>query len=77
MDQKGREEARHFWQEVDRGGKAPPLPTAAELFATQSTGINFSQYDKIPVTRGKVGADAVPPLARFADVARPARRDLG
>jgi hypothetical protein len=69
IEAKTAEEARYFWACADRGGDAPPRPAAATLFAAQSTGINFAQYESIPVTRGRVSAAAVPPLRVFADVA--------
>ena len=69
MEQKAGAEASYFWQCVDRGGDAPPRPSAAQLFGSQSTGINFAQYDAIPVSRGRVAASAVPPLASYGDVA--------
>ncbi|KAH8057284.1 helicase [Aureococcus anophagefferens] len=67
LEQKSKQEAAHFWQCAGRGGDAVPRLGAAELFASQSTGINFSQYEAIPVTRGRVSkADVAPPS--FASV---------
>ena len=62
LEQKSKQEAAHFWQCAGRGGDAVPRLGAAELFASQSTGINFAQYEAIPVTRGKVSEADVAPL---------------
>ena len=74
LEQKSKQEAAHFWQCAGRGGDAVPRLGAAELFASQSTGINFSQYEAIPVTRGKVSEADVAPLPSFA-AARPPLND--
>ena len=70
VDAKAADEAKYFWQCVDRGGAAPPLAGARELFGQQSTGINFAQYEKIPVTRGKgtPSNKEIAPLQSFRDV---------
>ena len=70
VDAKAADEAKYFWQCVDRGGAAPPLAGARELFGQQSTGINFAQYEKIPVTRGKSTPSnkEIAPLQSFRDV---------
>ena len=39
LEQKSRQEAAHFWQCAGRGGDAVPRLGAAELFASQSTGL--------------------------------------
>ena len=70
MEFKAADEAKYFWQMVDRGGNSPPLAGARELFGEQSMGINFAQYDAIPVTRGTTTPkeNEIPPLASFRDV---------
>ena len=70
VDAKAADEAKYFWQCVDRGGAAPPLAGARELFGQQSTGINFAQYERIPVTRGKgtPSNKEIAPLQSFRDV---------
>jgi ATP-dependent RNA helicase DDX3X len=67
-------EAAHFWREVAhwRGRKLPwtPKELSAEeerLFSRQGTaGINFDQYDAIPVERSDAGALVAQPLDGFA-----------
>ena len=68
MEAKAGEEAKYFWDCVGRGGAAPPSVGEAELFGSQSTGINFAQYDAIPVTRGRVAEASVQWCRVFKDI---------
>ena len=68
IEAKQGEEAKHYWQCAARGGELVKQRTLEELYGHQSTGINFAQYDAIPVTRGRVSEKEVGPLRAFADV---------
>ena len=71
-DQKHADEAAYFWQcakAARGGGGAPGKPSAAELFGTQGTsGIDFDQYDRIPVSRSGPDASAIAALDDFAQL---------
>ena len=83
MEEKQNSEASYFWECVQRRGGATftrqrdtSASAAAALFGTQtSSGINFAQYDAIPVTRsggggtaGPVTEVAVPSLTHFSSL---------
>lgn len=82
MDKKLGAEASFFWECVRKGrdgvdfegcsGRPPLLRDASDLFSSQpDSGIEFDQYDAIPVTRGgsaAAGEDRVPIISDFAEV---------
>jgi hypothetical protein len=67
VDEKQNAEAAYFWECVRKGGGRAytrqhdtSASAAAALFGTQSSsGINFAQYDAIPVTRSGGGGRCV------------------
>mmetsp|Transcript_14494 Transcript_14494/g.24041 ORF Transcript_14494/g.24041 Transcript_14494/m.24041 type:complete len:765 (-) Transcript_14494:267-2561(-) len=75
VEQKNKENADFFWQcaqteKINREKgiyKKPSEASKKTLFARQeSSGINFSQYDKIEVTRsGPEGCEAIPEMDNF------------
>ena len=86
MDKKLEGDARFFWECVSKhqgggvvagaSGLVPTIRDASHLFKpagerSEGGGIDFKQYDAIPVTRSGAGADEaeVPPLASFEDAA--------
>lgn len=74
VDAKANEDANYFWQCVrseernKAAGRAskPSLATKAQLFERQGTsGINFQQYDAIPVSRSGPNSDDIPEIENF------------
>ena len=66
VDAREAAEAAHYWSEVARASRergGGPRQTEAALFASQgSAGINFDQYDRIPVERSDAAAPVAPPI---------------
>ena len=83
VEEKQNAEAAYFWECARKGGgktftrqRDTSAAAAAALFGTQTTsGINFAQYDAIPVSRaggggsaGSVDEAAIPSLTEFASL---------
>lgn len=75
IQQREQQDDDYFWQcvrseEQNRAkGRAAQRPSQRELFDKQgSSGINFQQYDSIPVTRSGPDSSAIPQVENFIDL---------
>ena len=75
IQQRVQQDDEYFWQcvsseEQNRAkGRSSQRPSQRELFDTQgSSGINFQQYDSIPVTRSGPDSSAIPQVENFIDL---------
>lgn len=73
VQQREQQDADYFWQcvrsEQNNRGQATSRPSQHELFAKQgSSGINFQQYDAIPVSRSGPDSAAIPQVENFNDL---------